>query len=371
MRPAPADRPWPVLRLSLMSPLLDPFVRGLAVGALLVTGLAIWRSGVGRSHRLASLLGCLSIAAWAITESPSMWGALGYFFPILLLAYPVAASFWLMIGAMFEDMPVNALTLTPAAVLIVSGVAMTFSSPPLGQWIWAGRNLAGVLFLAHAGFIILRGWRGDLIESRRRLRAVVLGFAAIFSVAEVVLAFVYKIDPKGPWMLLAVGGLYGGLIVAAIALVSGVLFLQGRASLFGVARRPEATADPRAETADRQLMGKLDAFMAAGGWRKEGLTIGAVAAELATPEHRLRRLINQRLGHRNFADFVNGHRISAAKRRLADPAEARTTVAAIAFELGYGSLGPFNRAFRAVTGVTPTVWRRQALSASPDLQEAI
>ena len=76
-----------------------------------------------------------------------MWGALGYFFPILLLAYPVAASFWLMIGAMFEDMPVNALTLTPAAVLIVSGVAMTFSSPPLGQWIWAGRNLAGVLFL--------------------------------------------------------------------------------------------------------------------------------------------------------------------------------------------------------------------------------
>ena len=38
---------------------------------------------------------------------------------------------------------------------------------------------------------------------------------------------------------------------------------------------------------------------------------------------------------------------------------------------GYGSLGPFNRAFRAATGATPTEWRRQALQASPELQEAV
>ena len=61
----------------------------------------------------------------------------------------------------------------------------------------------------------------------------------------------------------------------------------------------------------------------------------------------------------------------AAKARLSDPAEARTTVAAIAFDLGYGSLGPFNRAFRSVTDLTPTEWRRRALAeASPDLKEA-
>ncbi len=32
----------------------------------------------------------------------------------------------------------------------------------------------------------------------------------------------------------------------------------------------------------------------------------------------------------------------------------------IAYELGFGSLGPFNRAFRAAVGVTPTAWRQQA-----------
>jgi AraC-like DNA-binding protein len=67
---------------------------------------------------------------------------------------------------------------------------------------------------------------------------------------------------------------------------------------------------------------------------------------------------------------VNSYRIEAAKRRLADPAEARSTVAAIAFDLGYGSLGPFNRAFRIATGSTPTEWRREALAGSPDLQKA-
>src|SRR5262249_21756672 len=142
--------------------------------------------------------------------------------------------------------------------------------------------------------------------------------------------------------------------------------------LFGPSRRAEARADARGDAADRQLLAKLEAFMAGGGWKSEGLTIGAVAEALETPEHRLRRLINQRLGHRNFADFVNGHRIQAAKTRLSDPTEARTTVAVIAFDLGYGSLGPFNRAFRAATGSTPSEWRRQALAdASPILEETV
>ncbi len=102
--------------------------------------------------------------------------------------------------------------------------------------------------------------------------------------------------------------------------------------------------------------------MATEPWRRERLAIGQLAQELGLTEHRLRRLINSRLGYRNFADFLNARRVEAAKQRLASPTDARTTVAVIAFDLGYGSLGPFNRAFRAATGATPTEWRRQALA---------
>ena len=110
-------------------------------------------------------------------------------------------------------------------------------------------------------------------------------------------------------------------------------------------------------------MARLQALMAAGDlWRREGLTIGALAAEVGVPEHRLRRLINGGLGYRNFADFIGGRRIEAAKLALADPANARASISGIAFDLGYASLGPFNRAFKEVTGQTPTAWRQEALA---------
>ncbi|NYZ16807.1 AraC family transcriptional regulator, partial [Azospirillum sp. RWY-5-1] len=95
--------------------------------------------------------------------------------------------------------------------------------------------------------------------------------------------------------------------------------------------------------------------------RNTGLTVGALAAQVGVPEYRLRRLINGRLGHRNFAAFLNAHRLEAAATRLADAAQARTPVLTIALDLGYGSIGPFNRAFRARFGTTPTEHRRAAL----------
>ena len=96
-------------------------------------------------------------------------------------------------------------------------------------------------------------------------------------------------------------------------------------------------------------------------WREEGLTIASLSVRVNVPEAHLRRLINDQLGYRNFPSFVNAHRIAAAKTRLSDPDEARTAVSAIAFDLGFGSLGPFNRAFREETGVSPSEWRRRSL----------
>jgi AraC-like DNA-binding protein len=191
-------------------------------------------------------------------------------------------------------------------------------------------------------------------------------------IINIVVAFAHRADPGGPWLQFAVGRTYCGLILAALLVSFAVMCLQVRPAVFGAARRAESAADARAEVADRMMLERLNAAMVAEGWRREGLTIGSLADELGLPEHRLRRLINQRLGHRNFAEFVNSYRIEAAKRRLADPAESLTTVAAIAFNLGYGSLGPFNRAFRSATGASPTEWRRQALAgASPKLEDAV
>ena len=99
-------------------------------------------------------------------------------------------------------------------------------------------------------------------------------------------------------------------------------------------------------------------------YRHDNVTIGTLATRLAIPEYRLRRLINQRLGYRNFNVFLNEHRIAEAKAALADPTQAEVPVITIAMDAGFQSLGPFNRAFKA------TLASRRANIASSRLRAA-
>jgi AraC-like DNA-binding protein len=85
-----------------------------------------------------------------------------------------------------------------------------------------------------------------------------------------------------------------------------------------------------------------------------------VAARVGVPEYRLRRLINQRLGHRNFAAYLNGFRLAEVKAALADPAQRDVPILTIALDAGFGSLAPFNRAFRDAEGMTPSDYRERA-----------
>ncbi len=104
-------------------------------------------------------------------------------------------------------------------------------------------------------------------------------------------------------------------------------------------------------------------------WKEEGLTIASLALRANMPETQLRRLINDCLGYRNFPSYVNGHRIAAAKTRLSDPAEARVSISTIAYDIGFASLGPFNRAFKEEAGVSPSEWRRNSLGVGSPIPE--
>ncbi len=347
----------------------DVFVRGAGSGALVVMAVSLLSSGLARHARIASALACLSIIAWLICEDSPLRHAVGPPWPLDAMSLAVGGMFWLMVRALFEDRPLTAWHWLPPAILFASIIFETRPFAAEQHTFWVVRNAFSGLLCGHAAYRIARGWSGDLLELRRRMRAFVLGFAALLAVTNVLIGLFF---PYPPWTALMINRPLGGAVFAAVILAGAAVLLQARASVLAPARRPSAVVDSRADAADRLVLQQLAERMAAGEWRREGLTIGALASDLGVPEHRLRRLINQRLGHRNFAEFVNSHRIEAAKARLADPAEARTTVAAIAFDLGFGSLGPFNRAFRAATGSSPTEWRREALAgAAPELQEAV
>ncbi|MDX2234776.1 MAG: helix-turn-helix domain-containing protein, partial [Hyphomonadaceae bacterium] len=205
-------------------------------------------------------------------------------------------------------------------------------------------------------------WRGDMVEERRKLRGPLLAALAVYMLVLSGFEIAEALGWDSPWHRLA-----GAASLALFSIVGAAAFLAPRETLFGTPV-PAATqeVDPGVDPQDRAIAQRLDALM--GGeeiWRREGLTIGALADALAAPEHRVRRVINTVLGHRNFAAFVNARRIAAARAALADPANAGKTVAAIAFDLGFGSLGPFNRAFKDATGLTPTEFRQKSLAETP------
>ena len=205
----------------------------------------------------------------------------------------------------------------------------------------------------------MRSRSDDLSEKRRRFAlafvAIVAGEALVVVLGEA--WFGYAREPVAFRLIEAMLVVAAGLIVGG-ALLEADLDLIGRAA----PAPDEPIAGDVMPPAERVLCDRLHAAMAAGAWRQPGLTIGDLAGQLGVPEHRLRALINRRLEHRNFSAFLNLHRIAEARARLSDPDDVALPVLTIAMDLGYGSLAPFNRAFREETGQTPTDFRRAAFA---------
>lgn len=109
---------------------------------------------------------------------------------------------------------------------------------------------------------------------------------------------------------------------------------------------------PEVEARLRQLMATQALY------REPALTIGQLARRSGYPEYLVSAVINRRF-EASFCDWINGHRVEAARARLADPGEART-ILDIAYDCGFTSKSTFNAAFKRIVGHTPSAYRRSA-----------
>lgn len=341
---------------------LQILLRGMAVGAVLATGFGLLRSRQGGPARWTGAIFCLSVAAFALNSGGAETRALHLVAGLIWLASIAGTAwFWLFALTLFEDRPVTWGRMTPIFIMMIVGLVGGILRPPTSRGVWIVHNLLEVVLVLHVLLVIWRSWGGDLVEARRSLRGPFMVVVGVYCIVLSGFEIASDLGFNPAW-----GPLAQAASLAAMNLAGAITFLQGRPDLFGRTARSGAAAPDAVAPQDRPLLQRLQAIMAEGDlWRREGLTIGQLAAEVGAPEHRLRRLINGGLGHRNFADFLNARRIEAAQTALADPANARASISALAFDLGYGSLGPFNRAFKDATGQTPSAWRLRALAGSP------
>ncbi len=342
----------------------DLALRGGVVLLLLFLAAVLLRDhGRSTAARIGALF-AVGVAAYVVEAATGFaWPPAAWQAPMLALAAGNAVMFWIFARALFDD-EFKLRGWHGAVWCLLAGAALVRcfvrgpSSGPMANWIGAGIEAATIGFAVMALAQSLSTWRADLVEKRRRLRMFIVAAGTAYTLVSTIARLAGH-----PGSATDIGRAADALVLAAIVtIIAWHLLRAGSSELFpvGSARIDAAVAVAVAsDAADDRHIAEIERLMTVELiYQQQHLTIAAFAQQLGLPEYRLRRLINQRLGHRNFNSFVNRYRLDEAKRMLLDPACSDMAVLSIAMDCGFQSLGPFNRAFKANTGMTPTEFRR-------------
>lgn len=336
-----------------------------AVTLQLATLAALLAARAGSVARLGALF-CASIIAFVVTSAPVAIGPVAY--PLTAVCVAKSALFWLFAKALFDEgFRVRRSHVLATLALVALGL---WHELDFGREVRAGSGtpfaLAGSLLyeglvLAFVVAALQEAWRGlatDLVERRRRLRVALVAGVAVYLTVVVAVQLsnlALGVRTAAPLVLANLALMLAAGFAATLSL------LQLRRGTWIDAAWATQSEAAEVSALERALLAALRRRMTEEAlYRREALTIGALARTLGTQEYLLRRVINRHLGYRNFSDFLHSYRIPEACARLRSRDEAGRPVLSIALDLGYNSIGPFNRAFKARTGLTPTEFRRGA-----------
>lgn len=334
---------------------LDLFVRGGAVSALTVCAVIFLTDRTHWPRNLSVPALCVGLGAYLLVSTPNV-GLSGTSVEVaLVMIAGVVPILAIWAGAeLFLDRPDYRRWHGAVAILVAAG-AWLAPALPLASTV---RGVVVVLLYTGLLYIAVSTAAGDLVESRRRFRRWFVALMALTGLG-ISLVELLKLDADLPPLAYP--------LHASAFLLMTILFLIWATRITDDLwpRQPALKARPAAvlSSADVAVLQRIEAAMAKDIWKQEGLSIAQLAASVDAPEHRVRRAINKGLGYRNFAQFVNERRIEAARAILSDPARADTPILSIAYDVGFASIGPFNRAFRDRIGQSPSEYRQSQIQA--------
>ena len=86
-------------------------------------------------------------------------------------------------------------------------------------------------------------------------------------------------------------------------------------------------------------------------------SLAGLASRLNESTHHVSQVINEKI-HCNFFEMIASYRIGHAMELLRDEHNQKLTVEEIAGQVGYNSKSAFNKAFKKITGQTPSEYRK-------------
>lgn len=361
--------------------LFDAALRGTLIGLLALLAALLLRDRPRQQAAqivFAFMLGLIVQVASSLpaleADLPRVWQS-----PLIAISVGNAVLFWIFVTALFDD----EFSLrwwhvaSWLAVVTVSGYNCLTgwdASTVTGRLAISAQRGAPLLFAVLATVAAVSTWRLDLVEKRRGLRL----FIVVTGVVYTVVMLGARLASPGGRLATSVATLDVAALLVIVAGTAFVVLRMNVSELWPQARESAAVASPVStepvpidattlvatdDPDDQRLAEALHrAMQDEHAYRIEGLTVRGLADRLSVPEYRLRRVINRRLGHRNFNVFVNSFRLDEATAALSDPRRRSLPILTIALEAGFQSIGPFNRAFRESTGQTPSEFRRQKLA---------
>jgi AraC-like DNA-binding protein len=340
---------------------IDMIARGGSIALL-----ALWSWILLRDHRpvlAARLAVAMNVAIMCYLVVTMGWynrvPALGLLLAIGAGTTP--AFFWLFAKAWFNDesrLRTRDLALVAATAANILVMQLSFSAGgPVNLVTGIVFRAAMIAFAIAAFFEVWRGKAGDLIESRRKIRSRLIIVVGIY----VIIIAISEVAEHNGLIARAQAHAIGGLAVFVIFAFCAAMLGMRQNDLFGLSPIQPKRGVPSASNDYDPLAEKLLAHMQSElPHRDETLSIAKLSTQLGEQEYRLRRTINRQMGYRNFASFLNAYRLAEVKAALSDPAQKEVPIITIALDAGFGSLGPFNRAFREAEGMTPREYRAQA-----------
>ncbi len=286
-------------------------------------------------------------------------------FPFNMLAISAPAVLWIIAQYLFVDDPKIEKPIWAVIAFYIGLRAygnLTGPYTDVGFWlIYVSTQSIMLLFACHVIYSAMTGHGGDLVEPRRRFRAP---FAITMGAIVAIIVASGFFGLSGP----LVTSFYIGSIFLLILFFNVTTFrLHGDSlQLLNPAPTqsvPSMKSRVSEKDKDKPLVDRIHHVMENERlYAQPGLTIGELATKVSMQEYRLRRLINQKLHYRNFNQYLNQYRIAEAAKRLQDPTESDVAISTIALDVGYASLSSFNKAFKELQGVTPTIFRSRATS---------
>ena len=92
------------------------------------------------------------------------------------------------------------------------------------------------------------------------------------------------------------------------------------------------------------------------------LTLGDLAKHVGISYHQASQVINGQMNQRFFS-FVNNYRVQLAKDLMSDPKTSKMAIVDLAVEVGFKSKSSFYDAFKKMTEMTPTQFKKDLVSS--------